>query len=100
LASDAITSSGSSPARIATNTAVTAVIRAGVPRFEIAASEGGRNPSRAITRKMRLCPYRNAEEHRRQARSPPQPRPPSPRRLPERAQDQRQRLGALGEDLV
>ena len=59
LASAAIASIGMTPAMIATSTAVRIVIRTGVPRRDTFASEAGSSPSRAITKKMRLCPNRN-----------------------------------------
>ena len=60
LASEAIWSSGASPARMATTTAVASVIRVGTPRELTLASAAGSRPSRAMTKKMRLWPNRKA----------------------------------------
>src|SRR5256885_13826819 len=57
LASEAITSIGVTAAMVATTTAVAEVMRAGGPRLrQIVARLFGKNPSRAITRKIRLWP--------------------------------------------
>ena len=56
LASEAIWSSGASPAKIATTSAVASVIRTGAPRAFTLARLAGSSPSRAITKKIRLWP--------------------------------------------
>lgn len=56
LASAAMSASGKMPAMIATTTAVNRVIRTGVPRAETRARLVGSRPSRAMVKKIRLCP--------------------------------------------
>ena len=56
LASAASSASGMRPASTATTIAVKMVIRTGEPRPETRASPRGSRPSRAITKKIRLCP--------------------------------------------
>ena len=97
LASAAISASGNSPAMTATTIAVKIVIRTGDPRFDTRARLGGSSPSRAMVKKIRLCPKKNARitvgkrDDRRNRQEPRRPR------LVELAQDQRQRLGTVGE---
>ena len=56
LASAASSPSGMKPASTATTSAVKIVIRTGVPRDDSFARLAGSSPSRAIVKKMRLCP--------------------------------------------
>ena len=56
LASAAMASIGRTPAKIMTSSAVKTVIRTGVPRRDTLASPSGNSRSRAMTKKMRLCP--------------------------------------------
>ena len=56
LASAASSASGMIPARAATMTAVNRVILTGEPRPDTRARLLGSSPSRAMTKKIRLCP--------------------------------------------
>ena len=60
LASAAISLSGKIAAITATTIAVKMVIRTGVPRFDTRARLCGSSPSRAMVKKIRLCPKKNA----------------------------------------
>ncbi len=61
LAKAAISSSRATPASAATSTAVNSVIATGVPVRALTLDKPrGNKPSRDITKKMRLCPYKNA----------------------------------------
>ena len=60
LASAAISDSGNRAAITETMRAVKMVIRVGEPRFDTCASFSGSSPSRAIARKIRLCPKKKA----------------------------------------
>lgn len=61
LASAAISSNRATPANAATSTAVSSVIATGVPVRALTLDKPrGNKPSRDITKKMRLCPYKNA----------------------------------------
>ena len=60
MKSAAISASGKTPAIAATTTAVNKVMRTGVPREDTRARLVGSSPSRAMTKKMRLCPKKKA----------------------------------------
>src|SRR6476661_9668199 len=60
LASAAIAVSGIRPANTEVTTAVKIVIRTGAPRLDTLANDGGRSPSRATVKKIRLWPKKKA----------------------------------------
>ena len=98
LASAAIAVSGIRPAKTDVTIAVKMVIRTGVPRLDTRARLAGSKPVAGTGEEDPALAVEEGEDHRRQARSPPTRRGSrAAQRLADLAQDQRQRLGAVGE---